>query len=298
MYGSVFYLLFVNPGCLTIMKKVSLVIPTYNQCRYLPACIDHCLFQTYPNLEIIIVDGGSSDGTKAFLKDLLCDIEKRTIEPVMSMDEKGNIIREKKIVFPQNREVRIISFPEDIGATRTYNEGLKLVTGDYCTYVAGDDMLHPYMVEACVNSIEEKNVDFVYTDMNVVDDENRIVRQMRLPDYDFYECFARWYHIGVSHLYKTVLHDRVGLMDEENYASANDYDHYLRFAMAGARFHHLNRILYSIRHHGDNRKTGQHTDERYANLIEESKRCAFRARTFLAERCGGQHDEGIVRIGK
>ena len=43
--------------------KVSIVVPVFNQARYLPACIDHCLFQTYPNLEIIIVDGGSTDGT-------------------------------------------------------------------------------------------------------------------------------------------------------------------------------------------------------------------------------------------
>lgn len=271
------------------MKKVSLVIPTYNQCRYLSACIDHCLFQTYRNIEIVIVDGGSSDGTKEFLNHLHLDIKRRMINPVVSMDEDGTIIREKKQAFLQNRAIRILAFDNDIGATRTYNEGFKRITGDYCTYVAGDDMLHPHMVEDCVKVLEEKNVDFVYTDMNVVDDQDRIVRQMRLPDYDFKRCLADWFHLGVSKLYRTELHDRVGLMDEVNYKSANDYDHYLRFAMAGARFYHLNRILYSIRHHGDDRKTGQHTDERYANLIEESRRCAFRARAFL--------DQGRVSEG-
>ncbi len=71
--------------------------------------------------------------------------------------------------------------------------------------------------------------------------------------------------------------DKVVLMDE-HYQSANDYDHYLRFAMAGCKFHHVPKILYSVRYHGDGRKTGQHTENRYGNLIEESKLCARRAR--------------------
>jgi len=69
---------------------------------------------------------------------------------------------------------------------------------------------------------------------------------------------------------------------DESYQGANDYDHYLRFAMAGARFHHLPKILYSIRYHGDDRKTGQHAEKRYTKLIEESKTCAYRARAWLA----------------
>jgi len=68
---------------------------------------------------------------------------------------------------------------------------------------------------------------------------------------------------------------------DERYQGANDYDHYLRFAMAGAKFYHLPKVLYSVRHHGDNRKTGQHTEERYANLIQESKHCAWRARSWI-----------------
>ena len=51
-------------------KSATIVIPTFNQARYLPACVDHCLFQTYSNLEIIIVDGGSTDGTKNYLAGL------------------------------------------------------------------------------------------------------------------------------------------------------------------------------------------------------------------------------------
>ena len=264
------------------MKKVSIVIPTFNQAQYLPACVDHCLHQTYRDLEIIIVDGGSTDGTKEYLAGLKKTIGEQTCSPVTEMDANGDVIRKEILAYPQDRNVHIISFNDDRGATHTYNEGFKRVTGAYCTYVVGDDLPHAHMIEELVCSLEGTGSDFVYSDMNLVDDDGRIIRQMRLPDYSFDDCFARWYHLGVSHLYRTAWHDKVGLMDVA-YESANDYEHYLRFAMAGAVFFHVPKVLYSVRYHGHGRKTGQHTEKRYARLIEESKRCALRARQWLSE---------------
>ena len=221
-------------------SKTTIVIPTFNQANYLPACVDHCMFQTYSNLEIIVVDGGSTDETKKYLTGLKREIRDRTISPVIEMDEKGNVVRREIPVYPKGRDLKIISFDEDIGPTRTYNEGLSRASGEYCTYIAGDDLPHSHMIEGLVAILETTGADFVYSDMNVVGDQGRIVRQMRLPDYDFEACFARWYHLGVSKLYRTEWHQKVGLMDEK-YHGANDYDHYLRFAMAGATFRHVPR---------------------------------------------------------
>lgn len=259
---------------------VSIVIPTFNQGQYLPVCVDHCLFQTYPNLEIIIVDGGSSDNTKSYLKGLKKHIQTTAIDPVVSMGKNQEIIRKKIKTYPQNRDLIIISFDKDIGSTPTYNQGLKRASGEFCTYIVGDDLPHSHMIEEMVAAIEEQGADFVYSDMNLVNDDGTIVRQMRQPDYDFKACFAEWFHLGVSKLYRTELHKTVGLMDE-TYTAANDYDQYLRFAMAGCRFFHLPRILYSIRWHGPRRKTGQHTNARYQILMDESKKCAQRARDFI-----------------
>ncbi len=261
------------------LPKVSIVIPTFNQGQYLPASVTHCLFQTYENLEIIIVDGGSTDSTKEYLAGLEQEIKEKTMLPVACMSEEGEIVRKEIRIYPQNRELKVISFDRDIGATRTYNEGLKRASGKYCTYVVGDDMPHPHMIEEMVTALEAGKGDFIYSDMNLVDDDNLIVRQMQFPDFDFKTCLADWFHLGVSKLYRTELHDTVGLMDE-NYTAANDYDQYLRFAMMGCRFYHLPRLLYSVRWHGPNRRVGQHTSERYEILMEESKKCAVRAREF------------------
>ncbi|MCB2214750.1 glycosyltransferase [Desulfofustis glycolicus] len=259
---------------------VSIVIPTYNQAAYLPVCVDHCLFQTYPNIEIIIVDGGSTDDTKEYLISLPAKISNSTMNPVHSMSEAGEILRIPIQVYPQNRRLKILTFDGDIGATRTYNEGFQAASGKYCTYIVGDDWPHSHMIEEMVGILENMDVDFVYSDMNLVHDTGQIVRQMRMPDYSFEECFAQWFQLGVSKLYKTEWHRKVGLMDE-SYWSANDYDHYLRFAVAGCRFYHLPRILYSVRWHGPDRKIGQHTQSRYAILMEESKKCSNRARQWL-----------------
>ena len=120
------------------MALATIVIPTFNQAAYLPACVDRCLFQTHEELEILIVDGGSTDGTKDFLDALPGRIGGTYAEPVVHMDALGNVVRERVLAYPQNRRIEIVRFEGDIGATRTYNEGLARARGEYCTYVPGD----------------------------------------------------------------------------------------------------------------------------------------------------------------
>ena len=67
-----------------------MVIPTFNQVDYLPACVDHCLFQTYANLELIIVDGGSQDHTKTYLRGLKNRIVETVVHPVDRMGHTGH----------------------------------------------------------------------------------------------------------------------------------------------------------------------------------------------------------------
>ena len=262
------------------MALATIVIPTFNQAAYLPACVDRCLLQTHPDLEIIIVDGGSTDGTKDFLDALPGRIGGAYAEPVVRMDALGNVVRERVLTYPQNRRVEIVRFEHDIGPTRTYNEGLARARGEYCTYVPGDDLPYPHMIEELAAALDRTGADFAYADQDVVEDDGRIYRRMAFPEFDMKACLAEWYHLGVCRLYRRRLHDTVGLMDEA-YTSANDYDHYLRFAMAGATFVHVPRVLYGVRRHGPARPTGQHTPPRYANLLAESCRLATRARAFL-----------------
>ncbi|MBW2056256.1 MAG: glycosyltransferase [Deltaproteobacteria bacterium] len=267
------------------MEKVSIVIPNYNQVKYLPACIDSCYFQTYPNIELIIVDGGSTDGTKEYLAGLEQRIESEKVAPVLYMDGNGEIVYKECLAYHEDthaehpkREIKIFSFRENLGRTRSYNVGFKEVTGRYCTYVVGDDIAHPHMIEELVSAIEASNADVVYSDFNIVDDTGHILRLVRKPDYDFEECLAKWFHLGVSRLHRSSWFKKVGFMDED-FRVANDYSFFLKMAKAGATFHHVARVLYSVRFHG------AETD------LEESKKLALEARRFICS--GGRKEEQL-----
>lgn len=98
-------------------NKVSVVIPAYNRERYIAACIDSVLHQTYKNIEIICIDDGSIDKT-------------------------GEIIRE---IGKVDTRLRIISQMNG-GVSRARNVGIEEATGDYIMFVDSDDYLDPTMV--------------------------------------------------------------------------------------------------------------------------------------------------------
>lgn len=262
------------------MKKVSVVVPAFNQAKYLPVALDHILQQDWPDLEVVIVDGGSSDETPRVLQEYLSD----TLHESVRWAERyeNHVVFRTTPRFERERQVVAVRFDHDIGATETYNEGFRRATGDLVTYVVADDIPHVGMVPRLARAIEGEGVDFAYGDMQVVDDAGRILRVIRKPDYSFERCFADWFHLGVARLYKRAWHERVGLFDAA-YRGANDYDMYLRMAMAGCTFARVPEVLYSVRHHGKDRQTGQHTPEANSRLFDESIRCALRAREWLAQ---------------
>ena len=99
---------------MNISSKISVIISVYNSEQTLDACLESLVSQTYPHLEIILVDDGSVDGTLA-----LC----RAWE---------------------NRDPRIRVFhQENGGLSAGRNTGLKYVTGDWIMFVDGDDVLEP-----------------------------------------------------------------------------------------------------------------------------------------------------------
>lgn len=93
------------------LPKISIITPSYNQANYIEDTILSVLSQDYPNLEYIIIDGGSDDGTLEILK---------------KYDKKLKIISEK-----------------DSGQTNAINKGMKISTGDIISYLNSDDMYLP-----------------------------------------------------------------------------------------------------------------------------------------------------------
>lgn len=111
-------------------KLISVIVTAYNIGEFLPHCLDSLLAQSYPNLEIIVVDDGSKDATGA-----VCDQYARQHENI-------------KVIHQQNE-----------GPSGARNKGLTIATGDYIGYVDGDDWVEPEMYRAMLEACEEKETD-------------------------------------------------------------------------------------------------------------------------------------------
>lgn len=262
---------------------VSVVVPSYNQARYLPVTLDHVLHQDYPEIEVIVSDDASTDGTPEILEAYVRDIPREEVSYASRWvrgNDRSGIERAVHKRFPQNRRTKVLTSDHNQGATRNYIRAFREVTGVYCTFLPSDDIPHPAMISTLVETLERTGADFAYADMHVVDDAGRILRTFRLPDYSIERCFGDWYLLGMCKLWRRSLLERFGSFDE-NYRVAMDHELFLRFARGNARFIHVPKVLYSIRNHGPDRRVGLHSEENDRRMIEESIALIRKARESI-----------------
>lgn len=107
------------------MKKVSIIVPVYNGEKFIKRCLDSLTCQTYDNIEIIVINDGSSDNTLSLIK------------------EYDNIVLIDK---------------ENTGVSDSRNIGLKKATGDYIMFCDADDWLEKDGVEIAVSKIGEFDI--------------------------------------------------------------------------------------------------------------------------------------------
>ncbi len=260
--------------------RISVVVPTYNQADYLAACLDSLWFQDWPALEIVVVADPSPDETLGVLAAYETAVGRDRVSYASRLEPDGTVSRTWHDRYPkQGRELIVIRNEVRQGHTQSYNIGFQAARGDYCTYVASDDLCHPRMLSALAGPLVRDEADFVYADTFIVDDAMRILREFKLPDYDFGSCFCDWYLCGVAKLYRRSLHARFGWYDPAYLA--NDHEFYLRLAMGGARFVHIPKTLYSIRSHDqEGRARDVHSEENWRRLMRESSELVRKARAF------------------
>ena len=262
--------------------KVSVIVPAYNQARYLPACLDSLWFQDYAQLEIVVVNDGSSDGTAQALEEYAARVAGDQVSFASVYRPEGDVLeRAHHARYPAlGRELRVITHKANQGLGATLNTGVSAATGAYCTYVPCDDWCMPNMFTELVRALEDTPADFAYADMLVVNDSFQVVRRFNLPEYSFQRSFADWYLCGDAKLYRRELHERFGLYDVS--LLAHDHDLFLRFAMGGARFTHVPKALFAKRDHSGAREVDIHSPGNWSRLIGESKKLVGDARAFLA----------------
>jgi len=263
--------------------KVSVVVPTYNQARYLAGCLDSLWFQDHADLEIIVVNDGSTDNTAEVLERYQWHVMSDQAS-YASFYHPGHDVLERVAHrrYPaKGRDLKIIAHPRNRGLAAALNAGFKASTGAACTYVPSDDWCMPGMLSALDQALAGTPADFAYADMLIVNDRFEVVRRFDLPEYSFKRCFADWYLCGDAKLYRRELHERHGFYDES--LLAHDHDLFLRFALGGARFTHVPRALFAKRDHAGGREVDIHAPSNWTRLIGESKQLVLQARARLEE---------------
>lgn len=121
------------------MKTVSIIVPVYNVAQYLRQCLDTLTAQTYPALEIILINDGSTDQSGA-----ICD----------------------EYALKDSR-IRVIH-QENAGAANAKNAGLDHAAGDYIAFMDSDDFAEPNWIERLVTAAQQHEADVVECDFDKV----------------------------------------------------------------------------------------------------------------------------------
>lgn len=193
------------PG--TRMNKVSVVIPAYNAERTLRETVESVLAQTYGDLEVIVVDDGSTDGTKDVISDYV---------------EQGRVSYIRR---------------ENGGIAASRNTGLAACTGEYIGLLDHDDLWDENKIERQLEFLTENEADFVFCytrqlrlDGKLHEMPVEMLQYRNIPG----ELMRHNIIYTSSILFKRSILDYVGLLDE-SFRYCEDWDWWLRIASSRAK---------------------------------------------------------------
>ncbi len=192
---------------------VTVICLCYNHRRFVREAITSVLQQTYPAIEVIVVDDHSTDG---------------------SADE----IRSVLTGYPS---IKFLALPENLGNCRAFNEGWKIAKGEYVVDFATDDIMLPYRIERQVRFFESHNdVGVVFTDAEYVDENGRVIREhfrhlkshgllRQIPEGDVYaDVLKRYFICSPTMLVRRSVFEKLGGYDGD--LAYEDFDFWVRSA--------------------------------------------------------------------
>jgi glycosyltransferase involved in cell wall biosynthesis len=192
---------------------VSIIIPTYNHARYLKDSIESVLKQTYPHIEVIVVDDGSTDDTKAVVAKY----------PV-------------KYVFQSNQ-----------GTSTALNNGVRLSRGEFFMAMGADDMMSEDYVAKTLNlMLTDRKIGLVYTGGKFFGEREDFIPPRKLY-HRFSILIGEVGVIGVALTRRTAFESAGGY--DPKLASHEDYDLALRICLKGWRIKPVFEFLYFARKH-------------------------------------------------
>ena len=252
----------------TSWPKISIVTPSFNQGQFLERTILSILNQNYPNLEYIIMDGGSTD---------------------QSVD----------IIRKYERFLAHWTSERDGGQGDAIRRGFRLCSGDVLAYLNSDDVYLPGVLQL-VGSVfgKEPSTDVVYGNKYLTDAEDRIIGERRFTPY--IPPISRFGFVyggfGISQpasFWTKELYYRVGEVDP-GFIHCMDTDLFVRFAVNGAVFRFVREYFAGGRiHQSSKTSTLRHVARQERHVIDE--RCRTRKSRLFSALCTAM--VRAIRIG-
>lgn len=205
--------------------KVSIITPSYNQGRYIEETIKSVMNQDYPDIEHIIVDGGSTDGTR--------DVLNR---------------------YPH---LKWISEPDE-GQSDALNKGFKMSGGEIIGWLNSDDTYVPNVIRRVVREFEnDHELDMLYGDCNKIDENGRVIYKYDSPPFNLKRLITgcNSYIPQPSAFFRRRIFDRVGYLDKKLHF-VMDQDLFIKIGMHG-KVKKIDVPISNFRKH-DDAKTGRY----------------------------------------
>lgn len=180
---------------------ISVVTPSFNQNNFIEETIRSVLLQGYPELEYIIIDGGSTDGSMEVIK---------KYEPWLTY---------------------WVSEP-DRGQSHAINKGWQRAGGEVLAWLNSDDTYNPDALKRAAEALQHNPaVGMVYSDMNYIDPSSNVIYRLRSQPFEFRKLLLDNYVTQSTVFLRREALDRVGLLDER-YRLIMDHELWLRIGRA------------------------------------------------------------------
>jgi glycosyltransferase involved in cell wall biosynthesis len=211
---------------------VTVVTPSFNQEKFLEETIRSVLLQGYPNLEYIVMDGGSRDSSVEIIKKYANHLSYWTSQ-------------------------------KDGGASDAIRLGFERASGTILAYLNSDDVFLPGAIQNLVRRIEATAADVVYGNTYWTDGDSRVVAERRQTPFSRLAYFYGGADLQQpSTFWTSRIYRAAGGMDG-SFQCAFDLDLFAKFASKGAKFSHLRRFV---------SKSRLHPSQKTEVLFETSKR--------------------------
>ena len=198
---------------------VSIVVPVYNCKDYLDGCIASLLSQSYSNIEIIICDDCSTDGS-----------------------------REKLSEYEDNPKVKVLYNEKNMHQAYTRNRCLEMCSGEYVMMQDADDVSETNRIERLIESFED-GVDFVSSACYWFDDNGKYREWISISDYPQKKDLLRGIpHVHAASIFKMECLQRVGgYRTGKHLSRSEDYDLMMRLYAYGFHGKNIPDVLYGYR---------------------------------------------------